>query len=117
LVHAGLIAWLCWIGAAPGAGVFLFFGPPLAVVYLLALFSIPRLQQALGHTGWWLLRTVGMTYIAYAFAVDFVQVPLPSGAAHLLEYLPFAALSLAGPILHFYPQVAPSLGRWRKAPS
>jgi hypothetical protein len=94
LIHIALVVWLCWIGAAPDAGVFRFFLPPLVFVYILALFSIRRLRQALGRIGWWLLRTFAMTYIAYAFATDFWPYPL-GGAVHILEYLPFAVLSIA----------------------
>ena len=94
--------------------MFLFFGPPLACVYVLALFSIRRLQQALGRTGWWLLRTVGMNYIAYAFATDFLHTRCTGGVLHLVDYLPFAALCVVGPLLHFYP-LLPPLGRLRKA--
>jgi hypothetical protein len=100
LVHVGLIAWLCWIGATPAFGVFLFFVPPLGVLYILALFSIPAWQKALGDTLWRVLRTVGMTYIAYAFAADFVTGPLSGGARQVVMYLPFAILSVAGPVLH-----------------
>ena len=115
LAHAGLIVWLCWIGAVPGAGLFRFFGPPLAIVYILALFSIPRLQRGLSRGGWWLLRTAGMNWIAYAFAADFVGAPL-NGAAQIVEYLPFAALSVAGPFLYFAPLLW-SLTRSRQASS
>ena len=108
LVHVGLIAWLCWIGAAPGTGVFVFFGVALVFTYLLALFSIRRLQQMLNRTSWWLVRTVGMNYIAYAFAVDFLNHPLRGGAKHIIEYLPFAILSIAGPILYFVSLVPPT---------
>jgi len=99
LVHVGLIAWLCWIGAAPATGVFVFFGIALAFTYLLALFSIARLQQVLGRARWWWLRTVGMNFIAFAFAVDFWKHPLQGGLRHLAAYLPFAILSVAAPVL------------------
>jgi hypothetical protein len=102
LVHVLLIIWLCWIGAAPVAGVFRFFAPPLVCIYVLALFSVGRLQQVLGRTVWRLLRTVAMTYIAYAFATDFLRDPLGHGVSHMIQYIPFAALSLAGPVLHFF---------------
>lgn len=115
LVHVGLIIWLCWIGAAPVSGVFRFFAPPLACVYILVLFSFPRLQQMLGHTGWRLLRTTAMTYIAYAFATDFLRDPLGRSISHVVEYLPFAALSVAGPILYFVPLLLWLSGRSRKA--
>jgi hypothetical protein len=97
LVHLGLVAVLCLIGAAPDAATFVFFGIGAAWAYLLALFSIPRLRLALGPRNWWLLSNVGMNYVAYAFIVDFLQQPLHGGVKHIIEYLPFAVLSLAGP--------------------
>jgi hypothetical protein len=96
-VHLGLVAVLCLIGAAPDAATFIFFGIGAAWAYLLALFSIPRLRLALGARNWWLLSNVGMNYVAYAFIVDFLQQPLYGGFRHIIEYLPFAVLSLAGP--------------------
>lgn len=110
LVHVGLVIRLCAIGAAPAAGVFLFFGPPLACIYVLALCSIRRLHQALGPAGWRLLRIVAMNWIAYAFAADFLRYPLHGGARHVAEYMPFAALSLVGPLLYLV-SLLPSLGR------
>jgi hypothetical protein len=61
LVHILLVVWLCWIGATPRIGVFIFFVPPAVVVYVLVLFSIPTLQRRLGRTRWTVLRTVAMT--------------------------------------------------------
>ncbi|HSZ90398.1 MAG TPA: hypothetical protein VK822_13605 [Acetobacteraceae bacterium] len=101
LVHLGLVAWLCRIGAAPGASTFVFFGIAVIWTYLLALFSIARLHQTLNPWVWWLLRTVGLNYISYAFAVDFLNRPLQGGARHVVAYLPFAVLSIAGPLLFF----------------
>src|SRR5580704_5273813 len=51
LVHLGLVAWLTYIGHAPSRGVFLFFGVAVLWTYLLALFSIPRLQKGAGVEG------------------------------------------------------------------
>ena len=99
-VHAGLVAWLCWIGAAPSRGLFVIFGPPLVLVYVLALFSMPRLRRGLGAGGWWLLRTVGMNTIAAAFALDFLRAPLFDSPLHAAEYVPFAALVLLGALGH-----------------
>jgi hypothetical protein len=116
LIHIGLVGWLCWIGAAPVVGVFAFFVPPFVLVYVLALFSIKQMQQMLGRIGWLLLRAVAMNYIAYAFAVDFLRGPLLGGAIHTAEYLPFAALSIAGSILYVI-SLLPSIGRFGKAHS
>jgi hypothetical protein len=114
LVHIGLVGWLCWIGAPPGRAVFAFFVPPLLIVYLLALFSLPSLQQRLGSGLWALARTTGMTYIAYAFAADFLGDPFSPSVTHIIEYSPFAVLSVAGPLLHVVGLVAPL---WRERPA
>lgn len=101
LVHLGLVAWLCYIGHAPPAKSFVFFGVAAAWLYLLTLFSAQRLQQSLGPWGWWLLRTLGLNYIALAFAVDFLKSPLLGDIKHLAGYAPFAALSVASPAVRF----------------
>jgi hypothetical protein len=111
LVHIGLVGWLIWIGAPPHRDVFVFFVPPLVVVYLLALFSLPVLQAWLGRGPWAVLRTVGLTYIAYAFATDFLGDPFSVEPVHLILYSPFALLSVLGPVLHVLGLVAPF---WRE---
>lgn len=110
LVHVGLVGWLCWIGAAPGKDVFVFFGVALAWIYLLALLSIPRLQRMVGRTVWRLVRAVGMNFIAYAFAVDFLKGPLSGGLKHVVEYGPFAVLAVVGPLV-YAAGVVPAFGR------
>ncbi len=95
-VHAALIAWLCAIGAAPARGVFVFFGGAMLCIYTLALFSLAGLQRRLGQRSWWLLRNVAMTYIAYAFATDFLSDPFRRDPRHILLYAPFALLSVLG---------------------
>ena len=115
LVHLALVAWLCLIGSAPGVGTFIFFGIAALWVYLLALFSIGRLQNLMGPHSWWILRNVGMNYVAYAFAIDFLKSPLDGGVRHVIEYLPFAVLAIAGPSLRFA-ALAQFVGRkWREA--
>ena len=99
LVHIALVAWLTHIGAAPPLASFIFFGIAVLFTYLLALFSIARLQQTLGSKSWWLLRVVGLNYIAYAFAVDFLRVSQFGSIKYLVGYLPFAILSVVGPML------------------
>jgi hypothetical protein len=99
VVHLGLIAWLCLLGAVPAVSTFIFFGIAVAFTYLLAFFSFTRTQLALGPRFWWLLRTVGLNYVAFAFAVDFLNDPLHGGLKRVILYLPFAILAIAGPCL------------------
>jgi len=98
-VHMGLVAWLCWIGATPVMGVFVFFGIALICMYLLALCSIAGVRRAVGPIGWRILQVFGMNYIAYAFATDFLKFQHDGTVKFALAYLPFAALSLVGPAL------------------
>jgi hypothetical protein len=100
-VHVALVAWLCWIGATPATGVFVFFGIALVCLYLLALGSIARVRRALGSLGWRVLQVFGMNYIAYAFATDFLKFRHDGGIRFIVAYLPFAALSVVGPALVF----------------
>ena len=99
LVHIALVAWLIHIGAAPSRPTFVFFGVAVLWTYLLALFSIARLQQTLGSRGWRLLRVVGLNYIAFAFAVDFLRFMQFGSFIDLVEYVPFTVLSVVGPIV------------------
>jgi hypothetical protein len=99
LVHLGLVGWLCAIGAAPGAGVFILFGIAAFSLYLLAFLSVPAIVMKLGLRDWRLLRLVTMTYIAYAFAADFLTHKQVAGFKDTLAYLPFSALIIAGFLL------------------
>jgi hypothetical protein len=117
LVHIGLVAWLCRIGAAPPIGSFVFFGIALIWTYLLALLSIDRLRQALGRRFWWLLNIVGLNYIALAFASDFLGFPVQGDAKYLIGYMPFVALSIAGPALRGAAFVKRTHRSWRSAAS
>ncbi len=98
-VHLGFVAWLSWIGSAPAVGTFVIFGVGAMWTYLLALFSIERLGRVAGAGGWWILRNVGMNYIAFAFALDFFRLQHQATLLHLLQYLPFAGLAVLGPAL------------------
>lgn len=99
LVHLCLVSWLCWIGAAPAAGVFIFFGTAAAFTYLLALCSFGNLHSMLGARWWLLLRIVGMNFILYAFFKDFMKRPLSGGFLHTIEYVPFVMMVIAASLL------------------
>jgi hypothetical protein len=97
LVHLSLVVWLCYIGAAPPVATFVFFGIAAVWTYLLALLSIDRLHRAFGHRAWRLVNFIGLNFIAFAFAVDFLKAPFQPDAKYLLGYLPFVILAIAGP--------------------
>ncbi|HLY88179.1 MAG TPA: hypothetical protein VKQ27_04280 [Acetobacteraceae bacterium] len=99
LVHLALVAWLCWIGATPATSVFVLFGIAVFWTYAIALVSFGDPRKMLGSAGWWLLRAVGLNYIAYAFATDFTSNPFSGGITRQIAYVPFAILSVLGPIL------------------
>ena len=105
LVHVGLVVWLYQISikAPLGPGLFLFFAIGLFFIYLLALLSFGA-AKAMGPVAWKALRFVGMNYILIAFARDFVlpviyPKPTQYNVAHFIAYAPFAAASIAAPLL------------------
>ena len=99
LVHLCLVSWLCWIGAAPAVGVFVFFGTAAVFAYLLAICSFGNLHSMLGPHRWQLLRMIGMNFILCAFLKDFAQSPLLGGGWHFVEYVPFAAMAITAALL------------------
>lgn len=97
LIHVGLVLWLYVLSAGPG-GAMLLFWAGIACTYLLALFSLPKLQHALGRRLWKLACAMALDYIALVFAVDFILLPLGAqGAMHYpVSYIPFALMLIAG---------------------
>src|SRR6202167_5030561 len=108
LVHIGLIVWL-WriLGRVPlQGGLLVFFAVAIVWTYLLAALSFGQLSKALGPRLWRLLMFLGLNYILLAFARDFVLGVIQSWDAHryfwqLVNYLPFASLCIAAPLLRF----------------
>lgn len=96
LVHLGLIFWLYYISTSPG-GAMVFFWVGMLCTYLLALFSWPRVRNALGPRLWRIIRTSAVEYIALVFAADFILLPLQTGdGKYPLSYLPFALMLVIG---------------------
>jgi len=93
LIHVALIFWLFHLAAGPG-GAMLVFWAGIVCTYVLALFSWPRLRDALGPPLWQIVRITAMEYIAYVFALDFILIPLSEHGAggYPLSYVPFAVM-------------------------
>jgi hypothetical protein len=113
IIHIGLVAWLCWIGDAPAVATFVFFGGAIFSTYLLAICSIGRVREALSRSRWWLVRTLGLNYILYAFAVDFLGRSPSNSAKYILGYLPFSILVIVGPLLRITAMALNFGRRWR----
>ena len=95
LVHLGLVLW--HIAVEPGAAM-VFFWVGMLCTYLLALFSLPRLRDALGPRLWRIFCTIALEYIALVFAADFIFFPLRADGLgkYPLTYLPFALMLVGG---------------------
>ena len=95
VVHVGLVLWLFYL--APGSnGGMVFFWVGILCTYLLALFSLPRLRDALGPLLWRISCTMAMEYIALVFAFDFIRIPLQAnglGKTTALPVLPAAPMT------------------------
>jgi len=105
-VHFGLVVWLFLISSKPplSGKPFDFFALGVVFTYLLVVFSFGRLVEGLGPSGWRILRIVGLNYILFAFAWDFVPATIriltgPSGYEDRIKYAPFAAMCVAAPLL------------------
>jgi hypothetical protein len=96
MIHLGLVARLCLIGSAPPIETFIIFGTAAMFTYLLAIFSIPRLQKTMGPKYWKFLRVVGLNYVACAFALDFLRDPIGVDLLHAVAYMPFAVFVVGG---------------------
>jgi hypothetical protein len=99
-VHIGLVLWIIHIATEP-KGAMLFFWVGILCTYLLALFSLPHLRNALGTRLWPLFHTVALEYIALVFAADFILIQLQEKGLdkYPLTYFPFALLLIGGAAL------------------
>jgi hypothetical protein len=79
LVHLGLVVWLCHLGPAPSANTFVIFGVAVFWLYLIAFISAGGQLQRLHPLARQLMFFVGLNYIAFAFAVDFLQIRCKAG--------------------------------------
>jgi hypothetical protein len=98
LVHVALVLWLYHKATEP-IGTMVSFWVAVVCTYLLVLFSLPSLQVALGPRLWRICRTIALEYIALAFAIDFIFIPLHDG--YSWSKLLFAIMLVSGVILRF----------------
>ena len=97
IVHVGLVLRHYAVASEP-VGAMIFFWAGVACIYLLALFSLPRLRDALGPVLWRIFRAGALDYIALVFAADFILAPLHDDGLgkYPLSYVPFALMLVGG---------------------
>jgi hypothetical protein len=95
LIHVGLVLWIIHIANGP-TGAMLFFWIGILCTYLLALFSVQRLRDALEPRLWRIFRTIALEYIAIAFAADFITLHADEFIKHPVSYVPFAIMLVSG---------------------
>jgi hypothetical protein len=111
LVHLSLVAYLCASGSAPPAQTFVVFGPAAVLTYLLVLFSIDRVRQAIPASFWRVIRVVAMNYIMLAFIDDFKNFRL-TDLRDLFLYFPFAAFAIIGLLLRLATWIQNLIQAW-----
>jgi hypothetical protein len=101
-VHIGLVVWLFYRAPQdiPPVLYQIVFFIGAFWVYVLAAFSLsPRLSSWLGARRWALVRKIGVEYIAFAFAFDFVARTFGGNLPNALHYAPLLAAAIGGPLL------------------
>jgi hypothetical protein len=101
LAHVGLVIWFLYGSPNPFPRLQLVvFALGLFWIYLLALFSLSSaLSGWLGPRWWKMVRTIGVEYIALAYAFDFGSKILDGNRANALHYFPLFAVAVGGPLL------------------
>jgi hypothetical protein len=100
-VHIALVVWLLYISTDPFPRVSLIvFSIGVFFVYLLAVISLSSaLSARLGPRRWKNLRSIGVEYIAFAYAFEFGGRILDGNLANAIHYFPLFAAAVAGPLL------------------
>ena len=95
VVHVGLVLWIIHIAKGP-VGAMVFFWVGIFCTYLLALFSVRQLRDALEPRLWRIFRTITLEYVALAFAADFVTLHVDQLSKQPVSYLPFVLMLVCG---------------------
>jgi hypothetical protein len=101
LVHISLVVRLLYRSPEPFPRVpLIIFSIGIFWIYLLAMISLSStLSARLGPRRWKNVRTIGVEYIALAFAFEFGGKILDDNRANALYYSPLFAAAVAGPLL------------------
>jgi len=101
LVHVALAVWLLYVLPDPLPRLpLVVFSIGVIWTYVLAAFSLSStLSARLGPRRWKNMRTIGVEYIAFAYAFEFGARILDGNRANALHYFPLFAAAVGGPLL------------------
>ncbi len=100
-VHLALVAWLLYSSPYAIPPLYLIvFSIGVFWIYVLAAFSLSgTLSARLGPRRGKILRTIGVEYLAFAFAFEFANRILDGNRPNALHYFPLFAAAVGGPLL------------------
>jgi hypothetical protein len=100
-VHVALVVWLLYTSQEPFPRLpLIVFSIGVFWTYVLAVFSLSSTLSAWLGSRWWKnVRTIGVEYIAFAYAFEFAVRILDGNRANGLHYFPLFAAAVAGPLL------------------
>jgi hypothetical protein len=101
LVHVALVVWLLYTSPDPFPRLqLIIFSIGVFCIYVLAVFSLSStLSARLGPRLWKVVRTIGVEYIAFAYAFEFGSRILAGNRANALHYFPLFVAAVGGPLL------------------
>ena len=93
-VHLGLILWLFHVSAKQPVSDFIIVqdGIGFGFMYLLVIFSFEFARKTLSPPVWRAVFNLGLEYIAYVFATDFILQHLHGREEFTLLYWPFTLM-------------------------
>jgi hypothetical protein len=101
VVHLALVVWLLYSSPYSIPPLYLMvFSVGVFWTYVLAAFSLSStLSARLGPWRWKIVRTIGVEYIAFAYAFEFTNRILDGNRANAIHYFPLLAAAAGGPLL------------------
>lgn len=101
LVHVALAVWFLYVSPEPFPRLpLVIFSIGVFWTYVLAVFSLSsKLSALLGPQRWKYVRTIGVEFIAFAYAFEFGGRILHGNRANAIHYLPLFAAAVGGPLL------------------
>ena len=102
-VHLGLILWLFYVSdtAPVPPKTIIVDGIGFGWMYLMAVLSFNFARRWLNPFAWRVVLNVGLEYIAYVFATDFILLHLRDGQDFTLIYWPFILMLVGTALLRW----------------